>query len=945
MGGCLISCLSAQALPGATWEVASVADLDTADENLQVGDEIVIATGTYPLDRTIQMNVAGTTIRGSSGVRSDVVLIGGGMNNHGVDEGITVGADDVTIRDLSVSQFYYNGLHTRAEDDVQRTLIANVETRDCGERHIKGSRDPNQELVSAGIIIEDVLMVQDMERSGHPDTDPDYIGGIDMMCTDDIIIRNCVAQGIHGQDDGGNAAIFLWNGAQNPTITGNQVLGCAKGIALGNPAVPGAFLATGAWHAVGGLIADNVILRGSWETGNNISIELCSTKDVSVCDNTVYSDDATYFRTLSISDCQPTVGLTTGLTLIGNVVRGQLLDLTAGGGWSQSGNLIDGSGTTILPTWFTAPDQGDYHLTPLASGAIGMGTPLAAVPTDFYGTTRSVPGDIGAVQSAETTPGGSSSSSSSTTTSTTTATGTTGSVTTGSGAGSGGSAAGTTSATTTGSSQPSAAGGGSGSGCGLGAGAGALLITTSLVGARSWRRRIRGCASVALLLLILPMLDAQTDETEANSYDAAWLGGWISHCQGVYTTAGKTVGFVLQVGDSITHANPYSQWPRYGAGQASDDAAIIGWMHATVPFSSTQTDTTSINGWYLAAADTNGSRGMTANSGMQTGQFLSGAGNGGAAMPAASDQATAAGYVADGVTYPNNLNATSVAAAFAQAQFAVLMLGTNDSLNGVSVSQFTSNLTALIGVFESQHIVVILSTIPPNYDPTIDALAVQYCEAIAGVAQRTGLPLIDFRAEILARQPGTAWNGTILTLNDVHPTAGVNGYNSASDPYADGGDASTHLTGAACQNCGYLLRSWLTVQKMKQVKAGVVDGTLTTGSGSTTGTATAPSTTTSGSATGSSATATTTEASATATATTATGTTTSSSGSSAAGTTTATSTTAGGTSAGSAPAGGPGGNGACGLAAGVSCLIAVLLAVTRRRGRCAPGYARVDMRF
>ena len=33
-----------------------------------------------------------------------------------------------------------------------------------------------------------------------------------------------------------------------------------------------------------------------------------------------------------------------------------------------------------------------------------------------------------------------------------------------------------------------------------------------------------------------------------------------------------------------------------------------------------------------------------------------------------------------------------------------------------------------------------------------------------------------------------------------------------------------HLTGDALSNVGYLLRSWLTVQKLKEVKAFVVDG-------------------------------------------------------------------------------------------------------------------------
>jgi len=53
-------------------------------------------------------------------------------------------------------------------------------------------------------------------------------------------------------------------------------------------------------------------------------------------------------------------------------------------------------------------------------------------------------------------------------------------------------------------------------------------------------------------------------------------------------------------------------------------------------------------------------------------------------------------------------------------------------------------------------------------------------------------------------------------------TAEGGGYRADSDPYADGGDALTHTTGAAPLNVGYLLRSWLVVQKLKEVRAHVL---------------------------------------------------------------------------------------------------------------------------
>jgi PKD repeat protein len=316
------------------------------------------------------------------------------------------------------------------------------------------------------------------------------------------------------------------------------------------------------------------------------------------------------------------------------------------------------------------------------------------------------------------------------------------------------------------------------------------------------------------------------DMTRANSYDDGWQNGWIQHCRGIFRSTGKSDGFVLQIGDSITHSNPYSQWPRYGAGQTSSDATITAWTHAAI-WDSSQNNTGSVNGWYLAAADTSGIRGMTASSGIDSWEYRYGDGNGGNPMPTDSNPVSAAAKVADGATYSYNLNSATVAAAFNKAQFAVLMLGTNDVSGGRTASDFRTNLEAIADTVEAQNIVVILSTIPPHYDPQKNAAVNDYNNQIRQAAQTRGLPLIDFNTEILLRRPGTSWSGTLIGLNDVHPTASNGSYGSASDPYANGGNAAANVTGDACLNVGYLLRSWLTVQKLKEVKANIVDSSGT----------------------------------------------------------------------------------------------------------------------
>jgi hypothetical protein len=366
----------------ATRLVRTVLELESAAANAVPGDEIVLQPGVYSLARTVNLAKPNVVIRGSTGQREDVLLRGGGMNSRGVDEGISVAASDVTIRDLSLEEFYFNGIHTRAELNVDRCIISNVKTVNIGERHIKGSRDASSATkTSDDFLIERVWMLQTKPRTGHADTSPDYIGGIDMMAMRNLVIRDCRAEGIVGSANGGNAAIFLWQGIQNVIIERSQILGCAKGIALGNPSPPASNLPTGSWHADGAVIRNNMVLRGTWTTGNNIGLELASTKNVLCAFNTFYSSQADYFRVVSLSES--TGGVLSGVALKYNIIRGRIFDQTGGSGWTSLGNIVDGSGTVVIPDWFVAPQAGDFHLTPKATRAIDAGALIPGLEDDL----------------------------------------------------------------------------------------------------------------------------------------------------------------------------------------------------------------------------------------------------------------------------------------------------------------------------------------------------------------------------------------------------------------------------------------------------------------------------------------------------------------------------------------------------------------------------------
>jgi hypothetical protein len=230
-------------------------------------------------------------------------------------------------------------------------------------------------------------------------------------------------------------------------------------------------------------------------------------------------------------------------------------------------------------------------------------------------------------------------------------------------------------------------------------------------------------------------------------------------------------GVVLHVGDSITHANPYGQWARGGQGRTEADKKVLAWMHAGA-----DNDT---DGWWLARFDhPSGGRSHTAAGGIR------------------ADEMLAAGKA--------GLPSLARLLDLYKPQAVVLMLGTNDASANRPVEAYAADMRKAVDLILGQGAVCILSTIPPH--PGRPELARAYNDALRQLASRRSLPLIDYEKEILKRRPDD-WNGTLLGKNDVHPTAASGTITAASAPTAEN-----------LRNSGYLLRGWLSVQKIAEVK-------------------------------------------------------------------------------------------------------------------------------
>ena len=108
--------------------------------------------------------------------------------------------------------------------------------------------------------------------------------------------------------------------------------------------------------------------------------------------NSIYSEDAGYWRTVSIYDASG-IYVTNNLQIYYNIIRGAVNNGSAGGTVYMTGNIV---GPDAWTTWFVNPTVGDLHLTSQATSAFNTGVLLSDVPQDFDLQSRSSTPDLGA---------------------------------------------------------------------------------------------------------------------------------------------------------------------------------------------------------------------------------------------------------------------------------------------------------------------------------------------------------------------------------------------------------------------------------------------------------------------------------------------------------------------------------------------------------------------
>ena len=229
-------------------------------ENARTGTEILLEDGIYALNQyTVQVQ-DGVSIRGLSGNRDNVRIVGSGYREG--SEGFMIRGNDIAIADLSIANLRDHAISVQpglgALDGLQ---LYNLSITDIGTQHIK---------VNPGGARNGLIACSDIGYSIGGAVG-DYNGAIDLHETIDWTIRDNFIYNINGDGSGcivdqecgqyiSAPAIYAWRGAQGTRVIRNNIVDSFRNIALG----------MGSSHT-GGLVAHNRIIQS---TPGDAGIEL-----------------------------------------------------------------------------------------------------------------------------------------------------------------------------------------------------------------------------------------------------------------------------------------------------------------------------------------------------------------------------------------------------------------------------------------------------------------------------------------------------------------------------------------------------------------------------------------------------------------------------------------------------------------------------------------------
>ncbi|MCB9644460.1 MAG: right-handed parallel beta-helix repeat-containing protein [Myxococcales bacterium] len=363
---------------------------------------ILLADGTYKMQgsesqRRINFRQPRVTLRSASGDPTKVIIDG----EYNTQEMIFIGADDVTIAEITLRRAKYHHIHITGKSGgghTQRTKLYRLRLLDGGQQFVKVNSANNQTDWSDDGRLECSHL--EMTSQGRPNIESRfggcYTGGIDAHGAWKWQVRFNTFIGIYCTNGSlAEHAIHFWRAGRDTLVERNTIIDCARGIGFGLGKDPSTsdrkypddpYPAIPAKGHIDGIIRNNLIHTSAtaqpyYDTG----IELEQAHGVLVVHNTAVSK-ATF------------TGLSYRFQYTKATIRNNLLYKLSPRDNAQA--TADHNMVSVPASYFVNPTKVDYHLTSSATNAIDKGVVVPQAGLDLDGNPRNngTP-DLGAYES------------------------------------------------------------------------------------------------------------------------------------------------------------------------------------------------------------------------------------------------------------------------------------------------------------------------------------------------------------------------------------------------------------------------------------------------------------------------------------------------------------------------------------------------------------------
>jgi hypothetical protein len=338
--------------------VRTVAELEQAVAAAPPSTTILVQDGTYQLNRMLHFDMPEVVLRAESGDRGKVILRGEGMLERKVGVAVSIGANQVVIADLTISNVGFHGVQVRGESSVAGAVLHNVRVMDTGQQLLKGSKGDRAKYSEGGLVACSAFEYTDHAPSN-------YTNGVDILGGRNWIVRDSYFRNIRGPRNENYAAgptILFWQDCRDSLVTRNVLIDCFRGIALGLQPGEGQSITreSGLDHQ-GGMVCNNVVCNlNSWA---DEALEANAARDARIEHNTVLAEGQLPWS-ISVRFSGSSAVVRNNLTNKGVVERNA-------GRMRSTSNVTDAA-----RDWFVNPAAGNLRLASAAAKAKGAGAIL-----------------------------------------------------------------------------------------------------------------------------------------------------------------------------------------------------------------------------------------------------------------------------------------------------------------------------------------------------------------------------------------------------------------------------------------------------------------------------------------------------------------------------------------------------------------------------------------